>query len=107
MRRILIAAVSLVLALQAQQALPTGTVKGVVTSAGKPVAAAKVVLSSSTDSGYTASAATDVDGAFAIGQVPVGTVEVRVFSSDGALAISGKGELKTAGEVLSLPIQIP
>ncbi len=106
MRKSLILAL-LAVAMQAQQVLPTGTVKGSVTAAGVPVASAKVVLSSSSDSSYTSSATTDIQGAFSIAEVPTGTVEVRVFRADGKLAVSGKGELKVPGQVLSLPIQIP
>jgi hypothetical protein len=71
------------------------------------VTAVKIVFSSSADSGYSASATTDTDGAFSVAQVPVGTVELRVFSPDGKLAVSGKGVLKAAGDVLTLPIQLP
>jgi hypothetical protein len=102
-----IAAISLVMALQAQQLLPSGTVKGVVTAAGKPVPAVKIVFSSGADSSYAASATTDSDGTFSVAQVPVGSVELRVFGPDGKLAVSGKGELKAAGDVLTLPIQLP
>ena len=106
MRKLLIV-IGLAIALQAQQALPVGTVKGTVTANGVPVAAARIQFSSGADSSYSDKAITDAQGTFSVSGVPVGVVELKVFDPQGKLAVTGKSELKAAGEVLTLPIQLP
>ena len=97
----------LAIALRAQQPGLTGTVKGVVTAAGAPVAAVKIMLSSGAVSSFTATVTTDARGEFSVAAVPVGTVDVRVFDGGGNLAVTGNAELTTAGQILSLPIHLP
>jgi hypothetical protein len=83
----------------------TGTVNGSVTLNDAPVPNAAVVLGSSGSSGYTAKATTDANGNFTVGDAPVGTVEVKVYDSQGVFLVSGTGVLNKAGDVVSLTLK--
>ena len=105
--RKLVTLILLAVALLAQQTGPVGTVNGVVTAAGAPASAIKVVLGSGTVSSFTASAVTNAQGQFTVSGVPVGPVDVKVFDAQGNLTVSGHAELTAAGQVVSLPIHLP
>jgi hypothetical protein len=86
----------------------TGTVNGSVkTSAGSPVVGAKVVLESRSDSSYGATTQTDKEGAFTFTGAPVGGLNVSAYNDKEELLVTGKGELQFAGEVITLPLEVP
>ena len=91
----------------AQQQQATGTVTGSVRRANGPVASARVVIDSGSDSKYTASAATDRDGRFTIANAPVGAIGVKVYDAQGKVIAQGSGTLTRAGETLTLALQAP
>ena len=83
----------------------TGLVKGSVRRPGSPVASARVVVDSGSDSTYTATTTTDRDGNFAVSDAPVGGVTVRVYDAADHVIASGKGTLQHAGETITLALQ--
>ena len=91
-----------VLASTAWAAAATGTVKGVVSTRDGPLVGARVVISSGSDSSYSATATTDRDGRFSFSDAPLGDVEVKVYDSRENILASGKGVLKSPGEVITL-----
>ena len=84
---------------------PTGIVKGSVSGDSGPVVGARVVIASSSDSSYTASATTDKDGAFNFSNAPLGDVEVKVYNAQDSLIATGKGVLKVAGETITMALR--
>jgi len=100
------AAVALSGAAAAGQQKDTGTVAGVVTRAAGPVAAARVVVSSGSDSKYTASSTTDREGRFTIAGAPVGPIGVKVYDAGNHVVAQARGTL-TRGETLTLTVQVP
>ena len=107
--RYLIFAGMALLAVTAASARPefTGIVKGSVTAASGPVVGARVVISSGSDSSYSAIATTDKEGLFTFANTPLGEVEVKVYDSQENLLASGQGSLKVAGEVITILVKIP
>ena len=91
----------------AQQPPATGTVTGSVRRASGPVASARVVIDSGSDSKYTATAATDRDGRFTIAHAPVGSIGVKVYDANNKVIVQAKGTLTGAGETLTLVLQAP
>jgi hypothetical protein len=108
-RTCLSAAVAVVVlaAAGAAQQQATGTVTGSVRRANGPVASARVVIDSGSDSKYTASAATDGDGRFTIANAPVGAISVKVYDSKNKVIAQARGTLTRAGETLTLALQAP
>jgi hypothetical protein len=89
-------------------ATATGTVNGSVkTSGGSPVAGAKVVLESQSDSSYGATSLTDKEGAFSFAGAPVGGLSASAYNDKEELLVTGKGELRFAGEVITLQLEVP
>ena len=86
---------------------PTGIVKGSVSGADGPLAGARVVISSSAESSYTASATTDAEGAFTFSNAPVGEVELKVYNSQDTLLVTGKDVLKAEGETITVLLKVP
>lgn len=84
---------------------PTGIVKGSVSGDSGPVVGARVVIASSSDSSYTASATTDKDGGFTFSNAPLGDVEVKVYNAQDNLIATGKGVLKVAGETITMALR--
>ena len=108
-RLLLIAVVAATLSgpfLRAQTA-PTGTVNGQISVVGGFLAGARVVLDSSGDATFTATATTDANGQFSVTNVPVGTIGVKIYDAQNNLLKTVSATLDTAGQVLSLNIQIP
>jgi hypothetical protein len=91
--------------LQAQQA--TGTVHGVVRRGGTPVASARVVVDSGSDSKYGASTTTDADGRFTVSDAPVGAVGVKVYDAKGQVIAQGRGTVRNAGDTINVILQVP
>lgn len=85
---------------------PTGVVKGSVSGANGPVAGARVVIASGSDSSYTARGTTDNDGNFTFPNAPLGEVEVKVYNAQDNLIATGKGVLKVAGETITLVLRV-
>jgi len=102
---IVAAAAVAVLASTASAQAATGIVKGSVRRSTGPVAAARVVVDSATDSRYTASTTTDQDGAFTIADAPLGGIGVKVYDSKQNVIASGKAILRRAGETVTLVLQ--
>ncbi len=105
--RIAAAGAVLVAAASAQQAAATGTVAGSVRRAGSPVASARVVIDSGSDSTYTASTTTDRDGRFTVANAPVGSIGVKVYNAQDQVIVRAQGRLSRAGETLTLALQAP
>jgi hypothetical protein len=84
----------------------TGTVKGSVQRPSGPVAGAKVVVDSASDSKYTGTATTDAKGEFTIGDAPVGPVTARVYDADETLIATSEAVIRKAGETVTLIIKV-
>ena len=97
-----LAVLGVMLASTAWAAAATGTVKGLVSTRDGPVVGARVVISSGSDSRYTATATTDQEGKFSFSDTPLGDVEVKVYDSTSNVIASCKGVLKSPGEVITL-----
>jgi|RhiMetdeSRZDD1v2_1073273.scaffolds.fasta_scaffold1952265_2 carboxypeptidase family protein len=91
---------------RAQSAAPRGSVKGSVTDSGGPVAGSRVVIKSEASS-YTATATTDQKGEFTFSDTPVGGVEVKVYDAQGNMLVSGKGNVRFEGDVITLALHVP
>jgi hypothetical protein len=89
------------------QGAPTGTVKGSVTGGAGPVAGVRAVIGSASVSSYTANATTDQQGTFTFSDSPVGGIEVKVYDANGNMLVSGKGNLRFQGDVITLALQVP
>jgi hypothetical protein len=89
------------------QTEPTGIVKGSVSGGGGPVVGARVVIGSGSNSHYTAVATTDKEGAFTFSDAPLGEVEVKVYDAQENLLVTGNGQLKVAGETITLVLRVP
>jgi hypothetical protein len=85
----------------------TGTVNGQVSVVGGFLAGARVVIKSSGDANYTATSTTDENGTFSFTNVPVGTVEIKVYDAQSNLLKTVSATLASAGQVLNVAIQIP
>jgi Carboxypeptidase regulatory-like domain len=105
---LVVAAAGLVLAaaVSAQQK-ETGTVTGTVRRPGGPVASARVVIDSGSDSKYTGSATTDRNGHFTIADAPVGPIGVKVYDASDHILAQARGTLSRGGETITLTIQAP
>jgi hypothetical protein len=104
MSRFLIGLLAVCLFAAWTQAPATGTVKGSVTLNGAVVAGASVVINSSGDSSYSAKTTTDTNGAFAVSNAPLGTVEAKAYDGQGNFLASGTGTLGQPGDVASLTL---
>lgn len=88
------------------QAAARGTVNGSVSDANGAVTGLRVVISSASSS-YTATVTTDQRGEFTFSDVPAGGVEVKVYDAQENVLVSGKGELKSQGQVITLALSLP
>jgi hypothetical protein len=82
----------------------TGSVEGSVRASGTAVSGARVAINSSGSSSYSGSATTDQSGSFAVSEVPVGSIDVKVYDKSGNLLVAGHGTLKGQGSTLSLTL---
>jgi 3-hydroxyisobutyrate dehydrogenase-like beta-hydroxyacid dehydrogenase len=89
------------------QAAATGTVKGSVGGPGGPVVGARVVIDSGSDSSYTAIATADQNGEFTFSDAPVGGIEVKVYDAQGNMLVSGRGNVRFQGDVITLVLRVP
>jgi hypothetical protein len=85
----------------------TGFVNGSVRGTSGPAVGVTVVIASASDSSYTAKATTDQNGAFAFSDTPVGWVELKVYDQQGNFLVDGQGNLKVAGDVITVALQVP
>jgi hypothetical protein len=85
----------------------TGSVNGSVTGANGPAVGVTVVIASASVSSYTARATTDQNGAFAFSDTPVGWVELKVYDQQGNFLVKGQGNLKVAGDLITLALRVP
>jgi carboxypeptidase family protein len=90
----------------AQSAAPRGTVNGSVTDSSGPVVGSRVVISSAV-SRYTATATTGQRGEFTFSDAPVGGIEVRVYDTQGRMLVSGRGDVRFEGDVITLVLRVP
>src|SRR5687768_13336813 len=96
-----------VLSVSVLAAADTGTVRGVVVVAGGgPVVGADVVISSSADSRYTATARTDQEGRFAFADAPVGGIEVKVYDSNEHLLATSAAAIQKPGETITITVEV-
>src|SRR5688500_11684566 len=85
----------------------TGTVRGVVvTAGGGPVAGADVVISSTVDSRYAATARTDQEGRFTFQDAPVGGIELKVYDSNERLLVNGAAAIQKPGETVTVTLEV-
>ena len=105
--RLIAVVVAMVVSTVSAQQSATGIVKGSVRRPGGPVASARVVIDSGSDSTYTGAAMTDRDGTFAVSNAPVGGVTVRVYDAADHLIASGKGTLQHSGDTITLDLRAP
>ena len=91
---------------RAQAAAPRGTVNGSVTGSSGPVVGFRVVISSAVSS-YTATVNTDEKGEFTFSDAPVGGIEAKVYDAQGNILVSGKGKVKSEGDVITLLLKVP
>jgi hypothetical protein len=96
----------LLASMAASAANATGTVSGSVTQSGNPIAGAKVVIDSESDSSYGAATETDAKGGFSFTGAPLGAVNLRVYDANDQLAVSGKGELTFQNQVITVTLEI-
>ncbi len=89
------------------QSSSMGTVGGQVSVVGGFLAGARVVISSTGETNYTASSSTDQDGTFSIASVPVGTIEIKVYDAQRNLLTTVSATLAFAGQILNVPIHVP
>ena len=89
------------------QSSSLGTVSGKVTVVGGFLAGARVVIHSTGDANYTANSVTGQDGTFSIASVPVGTVEIKLYDTQSNLLKTVSTTLSSAGQVVSVAIQVP
>lgn len=104
--RLGVVGVSLLLSMAWAEAAATGTVKGSVARDGGPLVGARVVIDSTSDSGYGAVTNTDEDGRFTFSNAPLGAVSVKVYDSQERLLVSGDGVLEHADEVINLALTV-
>jgi hypothetical protein len=102
----IVAALVAVIAVTTWAQTPTGTVNGSVQRASGPLAGAKVVLDSASDSKYTGTATTDAKGEFTIRDAPVGPVTARVYDADETLIATSNAVIRKAGETVTLIIKV-
>jgi len=91
---------------RAQSAAPRGTVNGSVTDSGGPVVGSRVVIKSAV-SNYTATATTGQRGEFTFSDAPVGGIEVKVYDAEGRMLVSGNGNVKFEGDIITLALRVP
>lgn len=89
------------------QSAATGTVKGSVAGVGGSLVGVRLMIDSASSSSYTATTTTDQNGQFTFSDVPVGGIEVKVYDAQGSVLVSGKGNVKFQGDVITLVLRIP
>lgn len=87
------------------QAAPRGTVNGTVTGSGGPFVGSPVVINSASSS-YTATSTTNQNGDFTFTDAPVGGIEVKVYDAQGNVLVSGTGNIRFQGEVITLVLRV-
>jgi hypothetical protein len=58
-------------------------------------------------SSYTATTTTDQKGEFTFSDVPVGGIEVKIYDAQGNMLVSGNGNPKFEGDVITLLLKLP
>jgi len=104
-RQSLLIAIVTTLAVATSAQGPTGIVQGTVRGARGPIASARVIVDSASDSKYTGTTTTDQAGRFGIADVPVGGVEVKVYDAKDNLIATAKASLQRSGDTITLIIQ--
>jgi hypothetical protein len=81
-------------------------VTGSVTGSGVPVVGVRVTIVSAVSS-FAPSTVSDEKGNFTFTGMPLGGVTVKVLDPKGNVLASATGTLRVAGEVLSIPVNVP